>query len=177
MLNFGLMEPPPEKTILLDYRAKIPVWNRERHALHNGHRMLAASFVIALAVSLGVGPLSARLFSESTVTFNPTTKVNQTTVFDDINGFNLTNIVPILDTVAATSTYGAQYPPWTNKEFGFRNFTIPDLPAGGMGEFNFSATTTGYSASLDCVSLGQFENEVSFVATHSHIGDYHHQRC
>jgi hypothetical protein len=141
------------KSILLDYKA-VFILKRWLHAFRNGHILLGISLLLSLILSLGVTPLSARLFATKIVTFKQKTPgfLNETYLENNINA--TTDWVPVFDTVSAVKIHrGGDYP-WTNSEFAFRPFFTTQLGEEGV---EIAAETTAYSAYLNCSVLTDYK--------------------
>ncbi|KAJ9655126.1 hypothetical protein H2201_008876 [Coniosporium apollinis] len=88
--------------------------------------LLDVSLLLLLVLSIGIVPLSARLFATRPVVVSRETPMLFTTKFSNLAINLFMDGIPVLDTVAATRIYQGSPIPWTNKEYTFRSFSPAD---------------------------------------------------
>ena len=139
-------------SIMLDYRVVASIW-RWWGAFRKSHYIVGATTLMSVLLTYVIAPFAARLCAPDVVRITMTSPIVYNEVFNE-NNINATlDWRPVLDTVAATLIYQGNGIPWTDYERAFRPFySISDLIKGA----EISATTTAYSAYLNCVLIKDY---------------------
>ncbi|KAK4234219.1 hypothetical protein C8A03DRAFT_18828 [Achaetomium macrosporum] len=153
----GLNRPdggPAKETVLLDYRATIPL-KKWWAAFRNRHWVVGSALLAALVFSV-LSPLAAALFVATAALFDQETPIMFNSTFDQAAMNSSMDIRPVLDAVTATLIYGASDLPWTDHEHAFRPFYSAFEVAGEPPPVNatsLTARTVAHSAYLNCAVL------------------------
>ncbi|KAK0725627.1 hypothetical protein B0H67DRAFT_642014 [Lasiosphaeris hirsuta] len=153
----GLSQPngrPARETILLDYKAIIPV-KRSYVAFRNGHWLLGTAQLAALSFSI-LSPLASGLFLASLASFQLQVPIAYTGTFDQARMNSSMDMRTVLDSVTAKLIYNAASIPWTDSERAFGPFRALNDGEGGVTSTNvtsLTAPTVAHSAYLNCAVL------------------------
>lgn len=138
---------PAEKTICLDYTAGHAMKNPWT-ALKLKHFTLAYGFTLMVLVSVILTALAAHLLDRSDIETIRPHKVKQTLEFSTGSGsLNArSDLISMLDIVAATKVYGGQPIAWTT----LNESILPAELNGVPKTSNFTMKATAYSVGIDC---------------------------
>ncbi|KAK0627989.1 hypothetical protein B0T14DRAFT_513630, partial [Immersiella caudata] len=124
---------PPEKTVLLDYRAQWPLAACRTAFLQTGHWFLGACMVLSILLSFVIAPSAAFLFvattatSQSVVPLRYTSRFNYSAIRGPVR-VGMPSAQTALEWGAATISLGAPPLPWTNGTHAFSPFALAGNP-------------------------------------------------
>lgn len=140
----------PEKSIFLAYQSCLAV-KAPFKALQHNHYMLAYSFTIKLIGNFILTALASHLVIANVVSARRDGVVVQSTYYEESGFGALSDLVPILDIVAATRVYRGRPIPWTTSDSSYLDVSLDGVPKNA----NLTIPTQSFSASLDCNVLSE----------------------
>ncbi|KAH7408071.1 hypothetical protein DE146DRAFT_776267 [Phaeosphaeria sp. MPI-PUGE-AT-0046c] len=144
---------PAKNTVLLDYLA-VPIFWRWCTALRNGHFLVSVCSLLTLVMSIVVSALSARLFAVRTVPITAEVPMLFNEAFNESSINYTVDWVPILDTVSAVTVHDGGLLGWTNDQYAFRPYQVPNSVLPGD---EVIAQTEAYSANMNCSALSNYQ--------------------
>ncbi|EPS39675.1 hypothetical protein H072_6508 [Dactylellina haptotyla CBS 200.50] len=153
------------KSIMLDYRSMFQIFAIPK-AFKNRHIVVAFAMIWSLILSLGITPISSRLFDSHDITISYPVDVNVFDTYDSDRFSEASDISYVFDNVVAISLYGANNVPFTNTTHAFQSFAVVGN-ATNRTNLQSSAEVTSYHASLDC----QFVTDLSWSVLDSNPSD------
>ncbi|KAF2094714.1 hypothetical protein NA57DRAFT_60134 [Rhizodiscina lignyota] len=156
-----------KKSIMLDYRVKMQL-SKWVVAFRNGHFVVGLASLLVLVNTLLIVPLSAHLITPRTVLFNSSAILAMDTAYNGEGLNSTTDWKPVFDKVAATKLYRGSPYPWTDNEFAFASFSSQQKSDAA----NFTVSTQGYSAYLDCQEAEGVTSSISDKGTNPLHGKF-----
>jgi hypothetical protein len=136
---------PARKTIFLDYQFQGGILGARR-MLRNRHWSILAATLLSFLTSVAIIPLSSHVLEVRHTSFNSTVQVQYNSSLNETIFDGPFNLLGALDIASAVIVYQAAPPPWMDRLYAFRPFTLSNPPING----SVTVETTAYSAVLDC---------------------------
>ncbi|KAK6434069.1 hypothetical protein LTR95_009744 [Oleoguttula sp. CCFEE 5521] len=144
-----------ERTVCLDYR-RYPALYKYWPAWKNGNMTLGFGAFLAFLSTVVLGPLAAHLFQPIYPPFVMGKDFPVLSAYDASSLPAIVDYAPIIGIVAAVRVYGGNWPKWTDGAYAVAEHEPPSGLASGLNLTEFQVYAMGYSASLDCRSLSEY---------------------